>query len=330
MAGRAGRLGREFQGNIICVDPESWKNKTFESTEQPEIEFASEKLIDDPKPYFSYIKNLPSVAQPRFEAGYNYHYVQISKGRIRSVPSQLQNLIRGSRITISNSIVARNPGIAPPRLESLLAFLTSLHASDLPNYIPENPSSDYAAQSYARILGLCNKHLGSSYSPRIINYLSILVTNWMRGYPIARIINENWRFWEPKKTRSLARVIRDTLNDVETFCRYEFLKYYRAYADVLREAMSSQGMEDVAIDIPQLDEWLEFGVASQTELSLIQLGLSRTVATMIFEQIATDDFSVSQARNWLKTNIRHLQISPILVREIRSILNLQENESGKA
>lgn len=74
---------------------------------------------------------------------------------------------------------------------------------------------------------------------------------------------------------------------------------------------------DLIDEIPQLNIWLEFGVAQQTQLSLIGIGLSRHTAIMLSEYINNDRMTQKECREWvMSTDLNELDLPPLMAEEI--------------
>ncbi len=155
---------------------------------------------------------------------------------------------------------------------------------------------------YTRIFSLLSRHtvpkLGPE-GPRAF-FLALLVTKWMRGFPLSRLIVD--RLTHSKEDRSTASIIRAVMEDVEQIARFEAPKGLNCYSDLLRFYLRSSARVDLAEQIPDLSLLLEFGVSQQTQLALIGCGLSRTSAIALSEIIAANDLGESQVREWVRAN----------------------------
>ena len=189
--------------------------------------------------------------------------------------------------------------------------------------IPIEPTAIDSADSYQYIIQLINAYL--SGDTRHPFFCAILVTNWMRGYKLSYMISDNWKYWRKQnKPKSIDSVIRDTMNNIETYCRFEFAKYSKCYIDILKYYLQKIGKEELCNKIPELNIWLEFGVASKTQISLISLGLSRNTSIILYEYIANDNLNIEESKEWIKGNLFTLDLSPIIVNEINTKLLIRK------
>ena len=147
----------------------------------------------------------------------------------------------------------------------------------------------------------------------------------MRGYGLARIINDNIQWNERKKTsKNLAAIIRDTMREIEEFARFRFLKYTTCYLDILKFYLVSCGKSELIKTIPQISLWLEFGASQETQISLMSMGFTRMTALELSELMVDTEMNKEKCLNWFHNNNVHaMGISTTLLREIDRILELQ-------
>ena len=198
------------------------------------------------------------------------------------------------------------------------------YEKDIKELIPPFPEDDDAQDKYMHIIGRISKYITGD--PHQLNYSrSILVTNWMRGYGLARIISDNIKWNEKQNTKkSLAAIIRDTMREIEEYARFKFLKYTTCYIDVLRFHLNTLQRSDLLESIPQLSLWLEFGASQTTQISLMSMGLTRMTALEIAELMIDTNMSKEQCIKWFEENDVHsMDISPTMLSEIDKVLELQ-------
>lgn len=92
---------------------------------------------------------------------------------------------------------------------------------------------------------------------------------------------------------------------------------------VLHKHLREIGREDLIDEDLDIGTQLEFGVSSRTLLSLIELGLSRMSAVILYEKIARDDLTKEDCLAWLserRDSLEAMDIPVIIVRELRERL----------
>jgi hypothetical protein len=172
--------------------------------------------------------------------------------------------------------------------------------------IPVPPESNDALESYEKILHRINKYLGIKvfgWNPKRVWQLSLLIVNWMQGYPLAQIISSREAAYRKKGYDvALPKLIRSTMDDVEGIARFQAPKYLSCYVDLLKHFLVNIGREELLIEIMDLNVLLEFGVSQTTQLSLIGLGLSRSTAIALSEIIADTSLNEQECKKWLLLN----------------------------
>lgn len=334
LAGRAGRWGKEFSGNIICIEPDKWDVKPNPNKSKQVIKRAIDTIEQRGDELISYISDdtprNDATKKQDLESAFGYYYIKhiIDK---RPVPesdfySKLIPLMneKSLGITIPDYIIKRNPGISPIAQQQLLDYFIE-RGKNIEEYVPVYPSDNNAYQEYTSLIGRIGKTL-SEYPYEINSSRAILLIYWMTGKPLSFIIRKSYESYQsnPKyaRTKRLPVVIREVMDNIETFVRFRFAKDSSCYIDILRYYLELQGREDLIKSIPQLNLWLEFGVSEKTHLSLLSLGLSRnTVIELSGKYITNTQMSKEECLNWIREqNLDMLDLSPIIIDDIRKIL----------
>lgn len=333
LAGRAGRWGKEYSGNIICIEPENWRIKPNPNKSKQVIKRATDIIEQNGHELIEYIKNGSPriVAETRsdLEFAFGYYYIRFILNK-ESIPAdsfhqelflELKNV--ASKIHLPDTIIKRNPGISPIAQQGLFDYF-STKTNHLEDLVPVYPNDDNACSEYIKLLGRIGKTL-AAYLP-ILNYSrSILLTNWMTGRSLSYLIQKSYDSYQRKEkyqeTKTLPVVIRETMDDIETFVRFKFAKDSSCYIDILRYFLELHNRRDLIVEIPELNLWLEFGVSQKTHLSLLSLGLSRNSVIELTEFIVNTEMSKEQAMNWLlEQNLDQLDISNIIIEDIKRVL----------
>jgi hypothetical protein len=353
LAGRAGRWGKEFQGNIFCIDPlhasEWFDGSAPRSKRKQNIRVATQRLATEFSAFMEYTKARTSGAKYRFFE-YLLSYLvfrRIRHGTLAGSPSihaltdeeigTLSSAIEGiaESLEVSSQIVLRNPGIAPWGMNALQRYFMEMPDIELEDLLPTDPlseatiqddkgqSRDDAIQNFVRIFSRLTDYLGAGLGSGSSAYgNALLVIEWMRGLPLSRMIDNQIRYWrrkDPSKTETT--IIRETMERVERVARFETPKYLHAYLDILRPVLIARGREDVPPPTDDFWMYLEFGVSKRTQLSLMSLGLSRSSVTSISNFITQDSFSEAECLNWLVTNDwREFGLPRLVEMEVEAIL----------
>jgi hypothetical protein len=108
---------------------------------------------------------------------------------------------------------------------------------------------------------------------------------------------------------------------VEKDLRFRYVKFTKCYSDLLSFALQASNQENLIEQIPPLPLFLELGASSQTMVSLISIGLSRTTAGILSELAPRQSMDRPQVLQWLeRQNLEALGLPTLCIKEIRRII----------
>ena len=342
LAGRAGRWGDEFQGNIICIDPKdsaAWPGGVPERARYP-IKRESDAVIELGSELSDYLDrradtDLASIKDAeRFEQVGAYllaTYLRIgsiakaslAKRHDPAIVARLEESLAAiaKRLDIEPELAARHPGVSALGLQHLLDAFRD-YPGDIENLLPAAVDSQDSYDRFVTIMRRINQHLFPAFLPDgLVPLHALIVVQWLKGYSLATMIRRNIEYHQARgRSFSLPVLIRNTMELVEQIARFRAPKYFSAYMDVLYAHLHSIGRPDLIEDELDIGTQLEFGVSSRTLLSLMQLGLSRMSAVALYERIARDDLGQEECIAWVAardSEFDGMGISNIILREIR-------------
>lgn len=338
LAGRAGRWGKEFSGNIVCIEPENWEIKPSPAKRKQKIERALDKIKQDrSKELLDFIKDgsprKVAEGDQELEFAFSYYYSRYLQGLLIEESDFERQLLKEfttirDKISIPDSIVFRNPGISPIAQEELYKyFLTK--KDDLESLIPVYPEDANAYEEYTKLVGRIGKTL-ANFPPQLNNSRALLLIDWMSGKPLSFLISRSYKNYKTKgSNKKIDTVCRETMDSVENFARFRFAKESSCYIDILRYFLVQINRQDLLNEIPDLNLWLEFGVSQTTQLSLLALGLSRNTVITISEYISSTELTKSDAINWLITaDIKAMSLSPIMIEDINKVIQIERADDN--
>ena len=342
LAGRAGRQGKEFQGNIYCLDAGNnsvWKNGTPNERKKYRIKSTVDTIIDTRQDeLLSYIESKQAINQTKSEMDYAYTYFLDIYYRHGKVSDSYLSDLYGAKlcvkidqafehslqnIEIPATILTKNQGVNPIAQQKLLEYFINFDRED-DDLIPPYPEDEDAQEKYMHIIGRISSNLTND-NYKLNAYRSVLITNWMRGHGLARIISDNIQWHRKNNTgKSIAAIIRETMRDIEEYARFRFLKYTTCYIDVLKLYLGSKGNLEAIQKIPQLNLWLEFGASKMTQISLMAMGFTRTAALEFSELMVDENYDKSKCLWWFSQNdINSMDLPAGILNEAKKILSLQ-------
>lgn len=349
LAGRAGRWGQDFQGNIVCVDASDtsvWPQgvprrarygimrKTQETVRRSDelLAFvggraqARQGLDEDLEQVTAYL------------LGWLYRHGSIAacpamRGLGDDTVADFEAALSNAQahIRVPREIVLRHAGVSGFAMQSLLEFFEA--RTNLEALLPPSPESRDAQSRLIAIFHRVHDHMFPTFiPPSRIPVQALTTVNWMRGYPLARMIGERLTWLKTReeagkgKAPSTSTVIRDTMKDVEEVARFKAPKFLAAYIDVLKHFLAQKGRLDLFDDRLDLELYLEFGVGTLTQLSMIGLGLSRTSAVELNDWLGDDELGESAVLERLRTRRwEGLNIPNIVKREIAEVVGRHDS-----
>lgn len=330
LAGRAGRWGKEFSGNIICIEPNLWGVKPSPDKKKQKIEKALDTIENSKADeLINYIKSgsprVEAESNQEFEFAFSYYYSRYLQNKLNpnsKFQKELERLFFSiqDNITIPKEIIFRNPGISPIAQQELLNYFKTKSNSP-EELIPVYPEDANSYNEYIKLIGRIGKTL-AFFPPQLNAPRSILLINWMSGKPLSYLISSSYNNYIKKgKKIAIDKVCRDTMDEVENFARFRFAKESSCYIDILKYHLINIERSDLIELIPDLNLWLEFGVSQKTQLSLLSLGLSRNTVIALTEFITNTELTKEQSLKWLENaDFELLNLSPIMLADIEKVL----------
>jgi superfamily II DNA/RNA helicase len=342
LAGRAGRWGDEFQGNIICIDPQdttAWPTGVPSRARYP-IKRESDAVLELGTGTADYLSKRGASDLSSLEDTDKFEHVgayllttfmrlgsisaaNLSKRHDATTLAKLDQVLEtlAAQIDVDVDLASRHTGVSAIGLQRLLEAFRS-YAGDVENLLPADVASEDSYDRFVTIMRRINKHLFPAFEPDTATKLyALIVVQWLKGFSLAEMIRRNIK-WHEKSGRafSLPQLIRDTMELVEQVARFKAPRYLSAYMDVLHMHFREIGRRDLIDHGLDIGTQLEFGISSRTLLSLMELGLSRMSAVALYEKIARDDFGKEECVAWVaqrEGQLEAMDIPTIIVREVR-------------
>lgn len=338
LAGRAGRWGKEFQGNVICIDTDNekiWNGTPPKSKKSIVIKRATDSIKYDADELIEYINsdNHYGMSERNLNLQNLFSYVASSfylyDGLIHNPYMEKYNIENIERLDevifevfdcleYPHELVTRHPGISPLLMQNLWDRFSKNNNKPVERLLLSEPSSDDALDSYvaafSRISATMSHKLG--YNSKGAFVLALLVYKWMKGFPLSRLISDRIRYNKRKSIEyKEATLIRNVMKDVEEIARYYAPKLLGCYNDLLKAYLIKIKRYDLVAEVEDVGVFLELGVSLKTQISLIGLGFSRTASIMISELIPDDSFDEKECIEWIKDNKQDILDLPKLVQK---------------
>jgi superfamily II DNA/RNA helicase len=211
LAGRAGRWGREFAGNIFCIDvhdASQWPLGPPARRYKQEISHSGSAVLAALDQFCEFA----DASDPAQASRENRYFEQILgelvganfDGRELSTigwtqwanEEQISTLekLMGSvldRISAPPDLIKRHRGINPILVSRFFEYLISVSPTQAESLMPMTPDMHDALSVLSDNLRIIDEHLGGAFGNQLQRNLKARITiDWIRGLPLGRIIRE--------------------------------------------------------------------------------------------------------------------------------------------
>jgi superfamily II DNA/RNA helicase len=334
LAGRAGRLLKEFHGTVWCLKSDKWEGQSFQGEPLQTINSAFEDALSDGGSVISKVLDgtavkgeidlgtaaLGKVFTEFTQTGKKLENSKYCNESNALALTQTSALCATIKVDLPRAIFEANPMILPNRLQDLYKFLNA--ELDPTIWMPLLPHEQQSNIRMRDIFQLVNSIL-RKIDNNVFRYHAMLASKWIHDVPLKRIIEEAITYQKQNNMfESVRQTIFDLMEDLEKEIRFQYVKHTRAFNDVLSEVLRRGGQQELAIGLKPLHLFLECGASNRTVLSLIALGLSRTTALLLKGKLRfPDDFTPEDCLAKLgSTDLSTLKIPGVCLKEIRELL----------
>lgn len=289
LSGRAGRLLKEFHGNIWCIRPGSWDTNSYEGEKLQEITSAISSIMNDGGKLIQDLLNdtiskkfVNDAEVALVKIFQDYHYsdsgIEIESYRNTENSESLDKTleaISSIKTQLPQSIIEKHKSIRPDYLQRLFDVI-SKNAS-LDNYLLINPHTSGANIKMKKAIGLFNSCFNLEFSEPYINLINSLAYNWAWGKSLSEILHSRVSYVKSKNIEmKTSEIIREYLDVLDNEIRFKLVKYFSAYNDILKYVMIERKIIDVELEPYHI--YLEFGTCNKDALNIMATGLSRFTA----------------------------------------------------
>lgn len=335
LAGRAGRLGKEHQGNIFLIDYDTWATQPANEGNEAVIQSSLKTTLNDRLDAVEAcaLQHNPGLENDEaidVEATFARLLADHMNGRLETTlarcgiaPADIERLTTAvsaarQKVTLPAQVIGAAPTVSAIRQQRLAGYLLSEikggGRARLEELIPRHPRDSDAYRSLSEIYRICHEQLLSLKLPRLHIRMAAISLKWMRGDPLPEIIDENHK----RNGGKLAANIRGTLNDIEQEIRFKYMRLASCYISVLGHVLVQTNYENYVGSLSPLPVYLEVGAADATMLSFLNLGLSRVTARLLTDRTMNKEMTPSTALKWLREQeVEHWITSPVVLEDIR-------------
>lgn len=338
LVGRAGRLMKDFFGNIYCIDNEEWSgSKLGIERSEYEIESSMEKVILNKRDMI--IDNLRTNLKSRgknadVEAAVTRFLInEIRHGRIEVVEQlirQDENMAKSmaeihafvktiaSEITLPAEIILRNRSIDPRLQNKLYIRLKDIQS---PPTI-RHPGAGSIYKDLVEIFPLLNECFDKRSHNKYNNYHALFANWWVNEMTLGQIIDNSLK--HIKNTEKLNQLIERRINEeiekifetANSKMKFELCRDISCYIDILQYVLKDKLTNFDTIK--NISFYIEMGAYRPATLTLINKGFTRTAAILISRKLPKNIHSIESCKRFIRENREMISenIPSILIEEL--------------
>lgn len=333
LAGRAGRLLKEFHGNVWCLKPSEWADQCFRGPPLIQISSAFNEAMSDGGSVLQRLvedtvrnEKEKDFAEAVFgKLFYDYRSTESIKDDFLAQWKTVDNAqtLEETRSTITNlditlplHLLEVNGGIRPDLLQELYNIIRA--QEDLTALTPLNPWTEGHYEQVKEIIRVLEIVLRGKNN-NSYKYYTWLASQWIHEKSLREIITNKL---EEEDADSLSKRIRGILGTLEKEIRFHLVKNFTAYLSLLQYALEERGLNEQAAQLEPYHVYLECGAVSPNVLSLIALGVSRSTAIATAKAMRfPQNCSPEEGYTLLKgTDIDRLRIPQLCKRELQELV----------
>lgn len=315
LSGRAGRLTRELEGNIFCVqyDEFKWENKdvlikkdiTLKPTVLTKVDKNLQRIekvlknqdisgTEMEKEILKYIANILKVDTLETNSNYNSPLIE------KLIEKNKQKIIELAKSKVDNyqlpkSILRFNQTIDFDIQESVYKTVQKSKKTILPSSNEINYESILKVLLQFHSLYSWDKTEKKLSNKNSLKYYSVLMNQWINGFSLSQIIiqsidwnheNNNeieidfreYEIFNKSNRKHINLLIEKIIDEIEYVLRFLLEKYFNHYHQII---LSILGEEKAG------DNWaalLEYGTQNPLVIALQNIGLSRNTALKVFKE----------------------------------------------
>jgi len=332
LIGRVGRLGKDYYGNIYCVDAHKWKEgeEAFKE-DYEEVESSMEKTVTvDMSTLISHLdefnglrhgkKNVQVVAtnlimnqikdpEQKFLENLMKKYPSINNEELKQVSSLLEE-IEKEILVLDKNVILRNKTI-DPRLQ--VKLYEELKKRTRPPTVPFPEDKELSRKLFS-VFELIFKFLFTQDEKKhSITDCTHIGADWIHQRFYKQILEnriyyqEKFRIKNELDKKGINKLIDDVDGILDNDLRYHYSRGLQCYWDVLDTVIKENNLGLKSYS--NLHENLELGLNNKRAYLLLNLGFSRHTSIVLSKLLPEDISDLRECKSWIKTHSMELRES---------------------
>ena len=322
LIGRAGRLKKEFNGNIWCIETDEWDDEIYMGDKLTEIKpYYLETLLENTEQVTKYAKEefLNKDDQEKslntvFGKFFVDEIIENKNNFDNNSFNELKEVAKKIERVLPNGLYKKHYSIHPNSLNILYYVLKE--KNDLKDFIPKQVFSQNVNSNLRNIIQLINEIFLKQDNDKY-KFISYMIGQWIHNKLLKDIIIDYHNHY---KKKNISATIKEILQIIEKEIRFKYVLYTSAYIDILELVLQERNIQNE--NIPNLPLFLESGTGDKMILNLISLGLSRNTSIKLAKLgvIGECENAKECYEKIQKLDIDNLNLPQILKEEIKGLI----------
>lgn len=316
LAGRAGRLAKELQGNVFCVKHEKsgWKNPSFFKEKDIQLvptvydiinnnlkkieEILQEQEIEGTKKekeIIEYIANIICIDTLEPKTGYHSPIISALIEKNKTDIIELAKS-KSAQNEIPYQILNSNDNIELAQQNKAFKRLKELHKQNLNITLPSQIKYQICLDVLKTLYKLYEWSASNTKLNNVnsLSYFATLMCKWVNNESLSQIISESIEYYQGQHRKisidhklidfdrhnkiHVNELISNIIEDIEEILRFQLEKYFNHYHMMVKNIV---GEDNAGENWAML---LEYGTQNREIIALQNMGLSRYSAQKIFKE----------------------------------------------
>lgn len=304
LAGRAGRMGYDFCGNIILIQNSKWNELDKYDEKYNEVSFTSDEYKKTEK--LIKILNENEINKTDFDEVNDYVISSTIIDRLANELlsndcsdekyNQLEVMVDKiiDKFQPPKELLIKLVGLRYDNISKFWSYL-SINDKYIENLILKHPFSTENRSfinNYKKIVRIINEflmdeHLFEDYNFKKLIYVSY---NWMTEKKLRSILLYNLKKYnldnldELQISDIISKEIKSQVKFLNNNVRFRLVKGFYAYEEILKSYLKYSGREEMIEKVIGISSYLELGACRKSTIELISNGLNRDFSIEVIER----------------------------------------------
>lgn len=332
LAGRAGRLMKDFSGNVICVNPETWDRPLSDIRREYSIKSSLTQILNDEQ-FLRYCK-CPSIEIKidSCEQAFNTIILKfLEKGekitrffiekRAPSNVNDIMNFVKNIAFSLNlpYEVLKKNKSIDIRFQNEFASWLANLSYQEFLYNVPLQPYCEDYYDNLLHIFKTSDRFFIIINRGERYKYYAHIAHKWTRESSLRDMINSHIEYSEKKeKEVNINKIIRDLIQSLNEEVRYHYVRNTKCFCDIVQYELNRRHINEERYP-PYTDFWLpnylELGMSNVGSIQLHNMGFSRVASIEINRFCRERGVEPKNMINWIGE--RAIEIARMMPRPIK-------------